>query len=156
MEIKEHQLQILELLKGHEMGASELYAAYANKFPEHDKLWSGLSKEELDHADWVEKLTEMVRGGTVYFNEGRFNPEALKNSLVELQNEIMKAKSGGLLLINALSTAYYFETALIERKFFEVFEGDSKELKHTLISLSDSTKKHQEIVKEALEREKNN
>ncbi|MFA5349206.1 MAG: hypothetical protein WC309_02425 [Candidatus Paceibacterota bacterium] len=153
MELKEYQLRILELLTVHEEGMSELYSIYSQKFPTKNNLWSTLSQEEVTHASWIRKLTDMVKGGTVYFNEGRFTVEALESSLRELQGEIAKAK-GDIPLISALSTGYYFEMALLERKFYEVFEGDSVELKHLLVSLEEGTKQHQDRIKEALNEER--
>jgi len=151
MESKEYQ--VLELLAKHEEKVGELYSVYASKFQEYNEFWSILSEEESTHAKWIRDFANMIKSGTVYFNK-RFNVEAINSSLAELNGEIIKAKNDELTLINALSTAYYFEIALIERKFFEVFEGDSVELKHLLIDLSKATIKHQKKTKKAFEKER--
>jgi len=152
-QLTEHQLNILQLLKIHEDAISQLYASYSNKYQEYGQFWSTLSKEELTHASWIEKLTKMVKDGKIYFDGGRFNLEAIKSSLAELKRALIESK-GELPLIKALSTAYYFEIALIERKFFEVFEEDSVELKHTLMNLSKETQDHQKRIKEVFEKER--
>jgi len=153
MLIKESQLNIISLLAEHEKAIAELYETYATKFQEHEKFWNSLSREESEHARWLMDLTEKTKEGQVYFNEGRFATEAIKSSLADARRQINKAKED-LSLIGALSTAYYFEVALIEKKYFEVLEGDSVELKHTLIKLSDATKNHQERIKSFLDEER--
>lgn len=154
MELKEYQFKILDLLKEHEKGLSELYAVFAEKCPDYKQFWSDLSKEEKEHAEWVDKLAEMINGREIFFNRERFNLEAIKSSLGELRSDIVKNKNSEVSPINTLSVSYYYEMALIDRKFFEVFESDFVELKHTLNHLLEETKKHQEKVKEALEKER--
>ena len=154
MELKEYQENILNLLIEHEEEIGKLYAVFAEKFQDYNQFWLELSKQEENHALWIKKLSEMAEKGEVFFDQKRFNFEAIKSSLAELKNDIMENKYGDISLIKALSVAYYYETALIERKFFEVFETDSAELKHTLISLSEETIKHQKQIKEALDKEK--
>ena len=154
MELKEYQENILNLLIEHEEEIGKLYAVFAEKFQDYNQFWLELSKQEENHALWIEKLSEMIKKGEVFFDQKRFNLEAIRNSLAELQKDIIENKHSDIPLIKALSVAYYYETALIERKFFEVFETDSAELKHTLISLSEETIKHQKQIKEALDKEK--
>ena len=154
MELKEYQINVLSLLIEHEEEIGKLYAVYADKFQEYNQFWYELSKEEEKHAIWIKELTEMVNKGEAFFDQKRFNLEAIKSSLAELKVDIIKNKHGDISLINALSAAYYYEMALIERKFFEIFETDSVKLKHTLINLSEETIKHQKKIKEVLEKER--
>ena len=154
MELKKYQANVLSLLIEHEEEIGKLYAVYADKFQEYNQFWSELSKEEERHANWIKDLVKMIEAGKVFFDQKRFNIEAIRSSLTELKINIINNKHGDISLINALSAAYYYEMALIERKFFEVFETDSAELKHTLINLSEETIKHQAKIKEALEKER--
>ena len=50
-------------------------------------------------------------------------------------------------LINALSVALSIEESMIERKFFDVFETDSAELRDVLLNLAAETKRHREQVR---------
>ncbi len=157
MSLKEDQINVINLLIECEKSVAELYRIYADKFQEYSDFWMSLSKEELEHARWLMQLKEKIEEGGVYFNEKRFTEEAINKSLGYIKEQISEAK-GELLLIKALSVAYYLEISLIENKYFEVFEGDSIELKNTLMKLSKETKIHQSKIKGFLEkeREKNN
>jgi len=154
MESKEYQANVLNLLTEHEEEIGKLYAVYADKFQEYNQFWSELSKEEEKHANWIKDLAKIIEAGKAFFDQKRFNLEAIRSSLTELKTDIIKNTHSDISLISALSSAYYYEMALIERKFFEVFETDSVELKHTLINLSEETIKHQGKIKEALEKER--
>lgn len=52
-------------------------------------------------------------------------------------------------LKNALSGAMYLEQALIENKYFEIFEGDSAQIKHILGILADSTREHYQRIRKS-------
>jgi hypothetical protein len=51
--------------------------------------------------------------------------------------------------IKAFSTALDIERALLENRYFEVFETDSAELRRTLTMLAQSTQNHLDRVHEA-------
>lgn len=151
MNLKENQIKVIEMLARNEEIVSQLYKAYAEKFPDHKDFWSQLAEEEIDHADWIHKLHFQIEEGSVYFNEDRFKMEAIQSFLDYLNDCLVKAQKEETSLINALSIAWDLENGLIEKKFFEVFEGDSAKLKHVLIDLADSTKDHRDRVKRALD-----
>lgn len=151
MNLKESQIKVIEMLARNEEAVSKLYKAYAEKFPNYESFWSRLAEEEIEHACWIRKLHSKIKEGSVYFNEGRFKIEAIQTSLDYLNDWLVKAQKEEISLINALSLAWDIENALMERKYFEIFEGDSVELKHVLTNLADSTKDHRDRVKRALD-----
>jgi len=73
-----------------------------------------------------------------------------------LEKELVKLNKQEIPLIEALSTTFYIEQSLIESRFFEVFQTDSAELKHTLTKLRDDTTAHRNKAKEKLETYKKN
>ncbi|GAG61348.1 unnamed protein product [marine sediment metagenome] len=94
------------------------------------------------HANWILKLRSKIKEGSVYFKEDRFNKEAIKTSLKYLNNQLSEAQMQDISLIKALSIARDIENGLIEKKIFEVFEGDPIELKHVLLNLAAATREH--------------
>jgi len=135
---------IIEMLAKNEETVSQLYSAYEDRFPEYKDFWSGLAVEEIDHANELRKLCEIAGEGSLHIKEGRFNTTAIGSfsSYVKKESEPDRVKS--LSLINALS----IEESMIERKFFDVFEADSAELRHVLLSLAAETKRHREQVRQ--------
>ncbi len=154
MSLKEVQIEIIELLAKHERALSQLYKEYAKKFLDGKDFWSKLSAEEIGHANWILKLHSKIKEGSVYFKEDRFNKEAIKTSLRYLNNQLSKAQMQEMSLMKALSTARDLENGLIEKKFFEVFEGDSAELRQILLNLAAATKEHLSRIQKAWNRNK--
>ncbi len=154
MEKNQKQLEVVEALAGQEESISQLYRAYGENFPEDREFWQALSGEEIGHAQWIRDLAAKIGNGSVYFNEDRFRIEAIRSSLKYIGKERSAAVAGGQNKIEALSVAYMLEDALLEKKIFEIFEGDSVELKHILADLAQSTSDHRERIKRKLDAQK--
>ena len=140
--------EILEAMKEHELALAELYEVYSDNFPEYKDFWAKFSSEEIQHADWINTLQTKVEESPDDFVVERFAIGAVEHSTEYVKKQADTARQSDMLLINALSTAVHLEQALIEKKFFEVFEGDSMRTKHILSLLAQITQKHYEILRE--------
>jgi len=137
---------IIALMAENEESVAHLYEAYAGRFSEHAAFWSGLAAEERDHARWLRELGSRLGEGTLFVNEDRFRREPVRVFHEYLEGEVRQ--QGPLTLARALSVALSTEEALIERRFFEVFETDSVELKHVLHDLASATEEHVKKVRD--------
>jgi len=145
---------VCEMLAQNEERLSKLYGVYAEKFPKYRNLWNGLAEEETEHAAWIRKLALWVKEGGIDINAERFNISAIRTFSNYIDKELTNAKTSNVSSINALVIASYIEDSIIEHNYFEVFEGDSLELRNTLIDLANETNKHRNIVKGALKEAK--
>ena len=136
------QLEVIKLLAEHEKVIGQLYKEYARKFPEQKNFWSKIAREEIEHASWIFKLRSKIEEGSLYFKEGRFKMEAIKTSLGYLKSQITEAQNNKISAKNALSVARDIENGLIEKKFFEVFEPDCREIKQVFLDLATATRDH--------------
>ncbi len=134
--------KILEALKEHELAIAHLYEIYAEVFPEWKDFWIGLSNDELQHADWIAALCAEVAGGTEKFVAGRFRVETVEHSIEYVRQLAATASQDDFILINALSVALQLERGLLEKKYFEVFTGDSDRAKEILALLAGCTATH--------------
>jgi len=142
MPLTETQLKVIKLLAEHEKVISQLYREYARKFPEQKDFWSKIAAEEIEHASWIFKLRSQAEKGSLYFKEGRFKIEAIKTSLEYVKSQITEAQNNKISAKNALSVARDLESGLIEKKFFEIFEPDCREIKQVLLDLAAATREH--------------
>jgi len=149
MNIAKAPSEILEALKEHERVIAQLYEVYALKFPEYKDFWSQLSSEEIQHAEWIEKLRIQVEDSEEDFIVERFAKGAVEHSIDYVKGLIDSTAQPDFLLMNALSTALYIEMALIENKYFEVFEADSPGTKQALDALAQDTREHCQRLREA-------
>ena len=133
---------IIEALREHELAIAGLYEAYAEVFPECEDLWAGLAMEELQHAKWIDALYANVQNNPQDFVVERFRICAIEHSIEYVKQQTAAAYQGDFMLMNALSTAVQLERALLENKYFEVFEGDIASTRRTLALLGESTRGH--------------
>jgi len=138
---------ILEAMKGHEQSLARLYERYAGKFPEYKGFWTELSLEEVQHADWIDKLQADIEGSSEDFIAERFPLGAIQRSTEFVKKQAIAADQPDFVLINALSTALRLEEALMENKYFEVIETDNAKTKHTLAMLAQSTQEHYQRIR---------
>lgn len=149
MTAEEKQVDATEMLANHEEAIGGLYKAYAKLFPDHESFWSGLAREETEHATWIRDLASKTEAGPASLEQNRFRPEAIQTSLDYIRNLTAEAPGQKIELMDALSTALDIEKALIERKYFEILQGDSEEVRRTFEALTRSTKAHIERVQKA-------
>jgi len=147
MKIAKSPVELLEALKEHELALANLYEVYADAFPECRDFWADLSKDELQHANWIDALYARVKNSDEDFVAERFRVEPIKHSIKYVKQQAARASEPDFTLINALSTALQLEKALIENKYFEVFAGDSAQTQRTLALLADCTRAHHDKLR---------
>ena len=146
--------EILNKLEDNEKIIKELYQVYAQKDPKRKEFWDKLGKEELLHAEWIESFRSKEKEGFCY-HKARFTREALNSFFSYIKDLVNEAQENQLTDIEMLGRALDIENALIEKNFFESFEGDSVEFKYLIYILKSATEEHVERVKKALEESKN-
>jgi hypothetical protein len=154
MSMQADQLQTIGLIAAHEAAIAELYSAYAAKFPASSDLFSQLAAAERDHARHITDFATAVRTGKVHIRTDRFAPAAFLNSLDFIREQVQEAPNPDVSLLKALSIAYDLENGLIERRYFEVVEGDPEELRDLLQRLEAETSEHRDLVRVAWDKER--
>ncbi|MHC4518628.1 MAG: ferritin family protein [Planctomycetota bacterium] len=143
--------EALARLKMHEQAIGRLYKTYAQRFPEQAEFWSGLSREEDQHAKWIDTLQAEIRDDPTSLVANRFPAEAIEHSIAFVAKLITKANSPDFTPLNAVSAALNLEQGLLENKYFEAFETDKAEVKRLLASLRDEAHAHCLIVQQTWE-----
>lgn len=150
MNVAKDANQLVKAMYDHEMAISRLYGAYAARFPDYKDFWLDLSGEETGHADCLNQLWQKAKEGSEFIVVQRFSMAALDTSIKYVKKLIDKAGDANFELINAFSLALHIEEAMIENKYFEVFEGDSPQTVHVLDLLASETRKHFQKIKDVL------
>lgn len=144
---------IIGLLAFHEEVISRLYKVFANRFTDDRDFWLELSIEEIEHANWLHKLTERACAGEANLKAHMFKKPALENSINYIEGLIKNHELKIISKTNALSVAVDLEKSLLESRYFQVFESDFPETIETLHALERSTKEHLERVTQLLKEE---
>ena len=138
----DYQQEVIQLYIQNELAFNSLYSVYAKKFPETKDFWERIAKEERGHAYWIEEFDKKTEDGKIYFDKDRFNIAPLRRFYEYVVKQETNAGVGDLDIVNILIIVLDIEKALIERKFFEIFETDSVEIKNLLNRLGRATDEH--------------
>jgi hypothetical protein len=148
MPIDERQRCFVGLLQEHEEALALFYRTCADYFPKYEEFWLSMTAEESKHADWIRRLRSKAETGSLAISDRHLREGAIRTSLEFVNKEILVSRRRPLSKV--LLIVMNVESGMIERKFFEVFENDSKEFKSLLGKLQKATQKHLERVRELL------
>jgi rubrerythrin len=138
--------EMIEKLALHEEAVAKLYNTYASRYPHLNEFWATLAWEEQDHANKIRRLGEEIKKRRAAFDPTKYRPQAVDSSLAYLTQQAEIAKSGDLLLVNALSIALNVEKTIIDGKIFEAFKGYYDDTKAIIRELATSVEDHYQIV----------
>lgn len=146
---------VLELMRSYELLLKDLYALFADKIPAEKEFWLKLSEEENKHAYWLEVLgMNMQKQGLSLNNDERFNIPLIKGSISHVLEAVDDFRKVEVSLFDALTFASDTENSMIEKKFFEVFYGQSEEFDKVMDLLKEGTNEHRQRIAEKLENER--
>lgn len=150
MQMSQNPALLIKAMQEHELLISRLYSVFADKYPEQHDFWKQLSEEELRHADWIKKILMIINENSIGLVVERYPMAAIESSLTFIKKLIHQFSTADLPLIRALSHASYIEKALIENKYFEIFQTENTEFLLVLKRLKDETEKHSGIIQELM------
>jgi hypothetical protein len=149
------RVNILQMLAANEEAVGRLYEAYANKFPDHEDFWFGLAMEEADHSNWIFELLHKVNEGSASIYADRSHTENIYSFHSYLTEQLNQVRQESISFADALLTALNIEKSLGERRFFQVFEGDSEETRSVLEYLASATENHIKSLQRKIEQQRN-
>jgi len=141
-------MEIAKMLVENELTIAKLYGVCAVHFPEIGGFWRDLVQEEIKHAETIKELLSEVDGKALKFNSKRFNIRPLEISMEHAEDVINRIEFGDINLIGCLSLAYDIEQSVIESKYYEIFEGRSREFSDRLKSVRNESRGHAIKIRE--------
>jgi len=129
---------------------AKLYSIYNKKFP-LTKIWPLLIEEEKKHESWLMQIIPKIEDGTIYFYRDEITVENINALIESIENEIDKANTLVIDLKRAVSVALMFEDTALEKNIFSYFDSESPVVELTLDKLIEDTKRHRELLMEAVE-----
>jgi rubrerythrin len=143
---------LLDLLEEQENQASRLYAIYAIRFPEQRDLWERMSRDEVNHARWINGIRKAVDRGEAVVNPDVLRIEEVRKLAKILADQIARTEQAVLLPADAIRAAAEIEGSMLEESFPRVFESKREKIRKLLTRLQDETARHSKQVAELLEK----
>ena len=146
---------ILEFFLKNEIKVKELYELYAAKFSEQRKLWECLIKKESEHIKLLNELIGKIGRSNEFFDLNEYSLQVMERICDFINKEFAKTESGNVTLIAALEAALRLERSMIEKKCFEMFRPEHKEIEKVFYKLNSDTDGHARTLEKAYKKEIN-
>jgi hypothetical protein len=138
---------VLKLMAENELAIAELYKTCALVWKEDSEFWLNLEKQEIKHANNINKMMEIISKKTEHFEKSYpFNIVAIKTIMSYVKNNIEKIREGKLPRINALSIARDIEQSLMENKYNEIVKTDDIEYQTLVKEIITETAAHKDHI----------
>lgn len=140
--LKAYQSKIIVLLTQQELLLAELYRFYSSLYPDLRDFWSELSREQMEHATWIEYCYKKSEEGSVTFDEGKIKTYTVESFVKYLEENLAKVKAKAPAPQGAFSLALGIENSLLIKRVFDHFKTGDQELSTLLGSLREKKKDH--------------
>ncbi len=141
--VVEAQRDIISALSRWELTIAELYAQYAERFPEKSVFWKKMEKEERGHSAMLETLLVKLDQGALFYNLGQFDWDGLEKEIAIILKALAEAKEDEpLTLEQAFLQAVKIESSMLESSFYSTAQSSDPVFKHVAAALSKATKQH--------------
>lgn len=140
--LKSYQSKIIVLLTHQELLIAELYRFFAGLYPDLREFWSGLSREQMEHATWLEYCYKKAGEGSLNFEEGKIKTYTVESFVKYLEENIAEVKEKAPSPQGAFSLALGIENSLLIKRVFDRFQSGDRELTTLLGSLREKKKEH--------------
>ena len=115
----------LKILISLELIMGEFYKTCATTWPEDENFWKGIGEQELQHAKYLQKMSDMISTSPDKFVLGRkFNPLAINTVVSGMKQNIELIKSNALTKVKALYLARDMEESALESKLDEIVKTE--------------------------------
>jgi hypothetical protein len=137
MDLDSDQKELVELFVEQEHLIGVLYKLFARRYPEHKVFWTKMAKEEQQHATLIKRMIESDSQNKIKFTQGELRKSVIVASVKFIAATISEFKNNeNIPIIQAARVALQLEKGLCEKKVFQLFEGDSDEVRRVMDSLT--------------------
>ena len=141
---------VVEALIKQEEAIGRLYQAFAGRFADHEGFWSKLADEERQHADMLRRLDVRIKAGEGRVCKEVFDGAAVQEALAQIDRLHRDLHHPDFTIRRALEATMAVEKALLEKKYYEVFEGNCPEIQHIQYFLGEATQDHRDRIQAML------
>jgi ERCC4-related helicase len=144
--LKPYQEKIISLLIRQELLVAELYRFFAGLYPDLREFWNDMAKQEMEHATWIEYLSNKARNGEVIFKEEKIRTYTVESFLKYLEENLAKVKERAPTPKAAFSLALSMENSLLLKRIYYHFQCANPELSAVLTGLRVKLEDHRKRI----------
>lgn len=140
---------ILSLLAQLESLIGDYYLACAERWDEGSDVWESIRKDEIKHAEYINRIISMIDENPDKFSTGKkFNEIAIEvatfSALDRIRINIDKIKNHELSRKEALDFSYTIEQSVLEHLLGDIIETRNTECNEMINEILSDTERHRE------------
>lgn len=140
-------IEVLRKMAMFEMTIAELYSVCAITWEEDAEFWLDIWRDEIRHAQYINRMIEVVSKKPERFEKGRpFNVFALETTINDIKEKIEKIKKKEISKENILFIARDYENAYLEDRYTEIVKADDIEYRTLMQNIASETGRHKEKI----------
>lgn len=121
-------LRVLAGLEQLEKNVAQLYELAAQKWPVDADIWTGLSGDEIKHADCLKSMAAILEKNPGYFEAGRpINIAAVNSSMAWISKAIDDITADKFDYRKMIFFARDIEQSILESKYSEILKTNNAE-----------------------------
>jgi len=140
-------VEVLKKMAMFEVVIAELYSLCAATWKEDSQFWLDIWKDEVKHAQYINKIIEIISKSPENFEKGRpFNAIVVETTVADIRKKIEKVKKGEIDKNTILFIANDLEKGYLEDKYSEIVRTDDLEYKALIQKVVDDTGQHKQKI----------
>ena len=143
--------RVLEAMSQYELTLSDFYKQCASIWTEDQSFWQDLASAELQHAENIKKMREIITNKQGKFEAGRpFNSIALNTAMAGLKDNTIRLTSGAFSCEKMLIMARDIEQSILESHYAEIVKTADLEYQALMKAILSQTYEHKKIIQEKI------
>ncbi len=144
--------KVLESMIQYELILSDFYKHCADMWTEDQTFWQNLAHAELNHAENMQKMREIIVKKQEAFEAGRpFNPIAVNTAMTGLKDYTQKITSGALSCEKMLIIARDIEQSILESHYTEIVKTADLEYQTLMKAILSQTFEHKKTIEKKIQ-----
>ncbi|MEW6441271.1 MAG: hypothetical protein AB1640_10100 [bacterium] len=140
------------LMEDNELLIGQLYRQYAVKLPRQVRLWSGLARDEIQHAWLLRRLRSRLPAQRRHDDRDGIDAGSLCTFRDFMKGLLYSTLEKDPASESAIHSALYIQWSLLEQDFFQMSDEDPEEVRTVMQTLSAGTRRHRGRLLRALAR----
>ena len=142
---------VLNMMAEFELALAELYRTCSQIWPDNKYFWILIERGEVKHAQYVNKIREMVKEKPEVFELGRpFKPAAIQVSISGVRWNLQRLKNKEITEKNMLFISRDIEQSFLESQYGEIIKTNDIEFQSIMDGILSDSLAHREFLNDKI------
>lgn len=142
----------LEAMRSLELAMAEFYGLCAEVWHDEEEMWRNIERAELQHAEYVEKISGLLRERPERFEQGCLvDPVVLREETAGLRDGVRRMRAGLLGRREILRILGEAEQSVLERRYTDMLVSQDLDYIYWISEIVSQTETHRQFIARKVE-----